>query len=310
MRVSAGLAEASLALAVGVALAASIASGAALSRTAGEPGASRARPARPARIVSLSLPADEIAVALVRPERIAGLSFYARDPLASNVAGAAAGLPSVAPRAESLLARGPDLLIAPFYLAPETTALVRDAGVPICGVGHATSFEEVRAQIRAIGRCLGETDGAEALVRAMDARLERTGARVRGRARPRVLLYDASGTTAGRDTLFDAVIDAAGGRNAARDHRGHAPLPLASLLRLDPDVIVLHRYVAESRARELVPEPPFERDARFAELRAVREHRVVRIESRLVSTTSHHAAGAVEALARALHPESAREGRP
>lgn len=83
-------------------------------------------------------------------------------------------------------------------------------------------------------------------------------------------------------------------------------MPLATLLRLDPEILVHHRYRAEARSRLLVPEAPPEEDPRLSPLTAIREGRVIRLPPRTWLTTSHHVASSVEHLFEALHAEPDR----
>lgn len=261
-------------------------------------------PARPERIVSLALPADEILLALVAPSRILALEEFADDPSASNVVREAR---SVGRRmrqpiaAESVLALEPDLVILPAWSDPQLGALIEHQGVAVHRVASPSSLAEVRAQIRELGAIVGERDRAEELVRAMDARIDVVRARP-ANAGPTVLLATWSGATPARGTIFCELVELAGARCAAAEAglAGYAPLSIEQLLALDPDVIVENRYRADARARELVPAPSFADDPRHRTLRAVRDGRVIDVPTPHLLATSHHVAALAEDLSRAL----------
>ncbi|MGH6782919.1 MAG: ABC transporter substrate-binding protein, partial [Sphingomonadaceae bacterium] len=64
--------------------------------------------ARPQRIVSLNLCADQYLMALADPQQIAALTPFARDPDMSAGAAMARKLPVARGHAEEVLARNPD----------------------------------------------------------------------------------------------------------------------------------------------------------------------------------------------------------
>lgn len=262
--------------------------------------------ARPERIISLALPADEIVLALVEPARILALEAFVDDPTASNAtleARAVAGRMHQPIVAEAILAAEPDLVILPGWSDPQIGALLAHQGVPVHRMGFPASLAEVRHEIRGLGSALGELDGAEALIRAMDARLEAVQRRGGERkSRPSVLLGAWADQTPARGTVFCELVELAGGRCAAAEagYEGHAMVPLEHLLALDPDIFVENQYRADARARELVPRRGPSADPRYRTLRAVREGRVVEIPSAHLLATSHHVAALAEDLARAM----------
>lgn len=276
-------------------------------------------PERPTRIVSLALPGDEIALALVDPARILALEEFVDDPHASNaveLARAVRGRMRQPIVAETILAAEPDLVILPAWSDAQIGALLAHQGIATQRLGAAASTDEVRAQIHALGAALGERERARSLVRAMDARLDAVRARGEARAtRPTVLLAAWSGRTPARGTIFCEIVELAGARCAAAEAglEGYAALPLEQLLSLDPDYVVVNRYRADASAREIVPEPPIDEDPRYRTLRAVREDRVIDLPTEHLLATSHHVAALAEDLADALDAPrslapSARQG--
>lgn len=260
---------------------------------------------RPQRIVSLALAADEVLLAIVEDRsRIIALEEFADDPGASNVTAEARAIPRRVPlAAEAILALDPDLAIVPPWTDATTVGLLALRGLAVHRAGSPASLEDVRAEIRALAAVVGERDRGERLIAELDARLAAVASRARThRTRPSVLLWSWSGRSPAAGTLFSDVVAIAGGRDAAGalGLEGFAPMPIEALLALDPDAIVLGRYRADARAREVVPAPAFEDDPRFASLRAVRERRVLPIASAHLLATSHHVASLAEDLEAAL----------
>jgi iron complex transport system substrate-binding protein len=284
------------------ALSASLASG------IGSGGESGARPepglAAPTRIVSLTLPADEILLEIVGPERILALEEFVDDPSASNAVERAGSVPRRIPMvAEDVLAADPDLVILPSWSDPVVGELLAREGIAVHPLGAPASVAEVRAQIRALAGVVAAREHGERLIAEMDARIARVAERGRARAsRPSVLLLLFSGHSPAEGTVFCELVEIAGGRcaTAGRGLSGYAPLPLELVIELDADVIVTNRYRADARVRELIPDPPLAEDPRFAQLRAVRGGTVRELPGPHLLATSHHVAALAEDLADAL----------
>lgn len=183
------------------------------------------------RVVSLNLCTDQLLV-LLAPEKIAALSPLARDPALSFVAAAAAPLPWVRPYAETVLGLHPDLVLAAPFGAQTALALLEQHGVPVLRVDLPQSFDGIRAETRRLAEALGVPARGEALIAEMDAQL----AALPGPAERRsALFWEPRGYTAGPGTLGDAVLRAAGLRNASDGSR----MGLEDLLAHPPDLLVV-----------------------------------------------------------------------
>lgn len=217
--------------------------------------------AAPSRIVSLNLCADILLVALVTPDRIAGLTRHAADPQMSPVAEIARKLPQVSQNAELVLSRKPDLVVVGRHGAALTKDLIRRIGLRTHEIGVLTSFEELRHELRALGDVVEERSTAEALIASIDARLAAVTRPVAADS-PAALPYGARGGTEGKGSLLDEVIALAGLRNRAAElgFGAWGTLPLEMALRAKPDLLVLegHADSAASRGRDLIRHPAFD----------------------------------------------------
>lgn len=273
--------------------------------------AAPALPEHPVRIVALGLPADELVLALVTPDRIAALDRFADDPRASNVLEEARAVAARVPvRAEAIAREEPDLVLVPAWAPMDLELALHGLGLPTLRLGTPTSIAEVRQTLRTVAQALDARARGEELVRAMDERLARTQARSAGRERPTVLLDSGSGYSPGRHTLLAELTEAAGGALLLDrlGREGLVPLSLEQELALDPDVIWVDAYRADARARGVTSALRGEGglDPRLASLRAVRTGAVRPIDARLLLTTTHHVAETAEALFVSLHGEAAR----
>ncbi|MEM1313242.1 MAG: ABC transporter substrate-binding protein [Pseudomonadota bacterium] len=212
--------------------------------------------AAPARVVSMNLCTDQLAMLLAAPGQLVSVTWLAQDPSASAMAEEAAAFPANRGFAEEIFLLQPDLVIAGAFTTRATVDMLRRLDVPVVEFAPAASFDEVRDRVRQMGAALGRETEAEQLVARFDADL--AAARPSDLRRPRAASWQANGWTAGPDTLAGAVIDAAGLANVAEElglSQGGA-LPLERLVTAAPDLIVTGRpRPAPSLAEEAFSHP-------------------------------------------------------
>ena len=189
-------------------------------------------PSSARRIVSLDYCADQFVLGLAQRRDIlavspdAGAAFsYMRD--------AAAGLPTVRPRAEDVLILRPDLVVRSYGGGPNARAFFERAGVPVLQIDFAEDIDGARAVVRHAARGLAAKERGEALIAEMDARLR--AARVHSPG-TRALYVTPAGYTAGPETLVHGLLTAAELDNFERRPGWH-PIPLEHLAYETPDVV-------------------------------------------------------------------------
>jgi len=187
-------------------------------------------PAWGAGVVSLNLCTDQLLV-LLAPERVAALEPLARDPALSFVAAQAASMPRVPADAEAVLRLHPDLVLAGDYGAQTTVAMLRRRGLRVVQLPEAEDFAAIEAQITRIANLLGVPARGAVMVADMRARL---AALPRAPSGTTALFWEARGYTAGPGSRGDAVLRAAGLRNAGTG----GVVGLETLLTHPPDLLV------------------------------------------------------------------------
>ena len=198
--------------------------------------------AKPQRIVSLNLCADQLVLRLAEPANIASVTLHAADPELSTMATAAAGIHANRGRAEEVVALGADLVFTAAPSAQPTVFMLRRLGIEVVELALAESIEGVRGLVCEVAARLGEEARGEAAIAEMDARLAAVAA-VRG-PRPRLAVLQARGHTAGSGTLIDEIVRIAGFENVATELgvTGSGYLGLESLVLARPDTVVLSGY--------------------------------------------------------------------
>lgn len=169
--------------------------------------------APPQRVVSLNLCADQLLMSLAAPARIASITWLSRSEGDPDLMPLARRLPANHGSAEEVLMARPDLVLAGRYTTFTTRELLKRAGVRVLELEPVQDWEGIRRLTRRVAEALGERARGEALIAAMDARLAALE-----RARPpspvRVIGWGGSGTDVpGRDTLFNTLLETAGGVN-------------------------------------------------------------------------------------------------
>lgn len=198
--------------------------------------------AKPTRIVSLNLCADQLVLQLAEPGNIASVTRHAADPELSHMAAAAAGIATNRGRAEEVVALGADLVLTVAPSAQPTVFMLRRLGIEVVELPLAESIQGVRDLVRRVAALVGEKARGEAAIAEMDTRLAAVAA-APGR-RPRIVVFQARGHTAGPGTLIDEIVRVAGFRNVATELgvSGSGFLGLEALVLADPDTVVISGY--------------------------------------------------------------------
>lgn len=203
---------------------------------------STAAPAKPERIVSMNVCADQLLMLLADRSRIASVSYLAAQPGASAMADEAAGLTLNHGLVEQVLPLEPDLVLAGTFTTRPTVFLLRRLGYRIVELPVASAMDDIRANIRTVAEAIGEPARGEALVASFDRDLDAATATPLAEP-PLAVLYWANSYSSGRGTLSDAVVRHAGFRNLAAERGvvGTVQLPLEALLTAEPDLLIVGR---------------------------------------------------------------------
>lgn len=162
--------------------------------------------------MSISLCTDQLLLDLLPPSRIISVTYLSREPDESYLSGEAWKVGVNYGTAEEVVKEQPDLVLAGTYTTPATRLLVKEVGIPVMELPPANTFQEIREQTLEVGRVLGAEARAERLVHQMDATVVGL-ARTAPKRRITIVGLDGAGSAYGRDTLFNALVSAAGAVN-------------------------------------------------------------------------------------------------
>jgi len=264
-------------------------------RTADDFGDTLSAGVAPRHIVSLNPTTTELLFAIGAGNRVVGRTTYDQWPAAARRVPDLG--PGLRPNVEAVLAVHPDLVV--LYASDDNrdaARRLRAAGVPTAAfrVDRIAEFERVT---RALGILTGDTVAARTTVDSVRATLDRVRAATAPLPHPTVFwpLYDQPLLATGGGSYLDELITIAGGRNVYGFMKEPSPrITFEDLMRRDPDVVLAS---PESRARYLA-------DPRWKALRAVRDGRLLDVDTTLVLRPGPRLGEAARSMALLLHPGS------
>ena len=203
----------------------------------------------PARVMSLNVCTDQLAMLLAEPGQLVSVSDLAADPALSFHHRLADGLPKNKGLAEEVLVARPDLVLTGTYSLHNTTALLKHLGFRVVEFDYAQTLDTIPGEIRRMADSLGRPGAGEALAADFEAGLRAAGEGQCGPA-PTAIAYGQNGVSSGSGTLLDSAMRAAGLRNLAAEsgYAGMTPFPLELLVRLRPQIVIVGDAIANTPA--------------------------------------------------------------
>ena len=259
------------------------------------------------RIVSLAPSNTEILFALQAGSQMVGRDSFSDFPAeALQVADVGGGLMAI--NTELILSVQPDLVLASPLTPPEQIAELEALDLNVHIVPNPTSFDDLFESLLSVALLTGREAEGQALVAALEDRVQAVRAQVEGSAEKPLVYYELDATdpnapyTSGPGTFVDLLINSAGGVNFGADLSGEwVQVSVEALLERQPDVIVLGDYTYGG----VTPEQLRAR-AGWDALNAVQQDRVFIFDDNLVSRPGPRLVDGLEAMAKLLHPELVR----
>ena len=192
------------------------------------------------RAASLTPCADQYLLGLADPTQIVAVSSNATDPRQSLFAAGAGRFPSTRGSGEELVALRVEMVLTDRWMPLRVTERLGRFGIRVVQIPLPDTWDDIAATTRAIAAELGRPEQGEARVAEMRARLAKLSARHPATAAPLAAYFLPDGSSAGRGTFIDAVLEAAGTRNLAatlgRD--GWGSFNLEQLASTAPELVV------------------------------------------------------------------------
>ena len=226
-------------------------------------GAGDSAEARPQRIVSIGMCADQLLLILAERSQIASLSSFATHSNMSYMADAVGDIPLNNASVEDVIPYRPDLVVGTDFAAWDTTRFLRQLGYEVKLITPPTTIEEIYTMLREFGRWTGNQHRAQTLIRKMKQDIETIQSRYAGKPRKSVIVYSPNGYTIGANTLENEILKLAGFRNLAAEMGidGFQKISLERLIAAKPDVLHIdsNRFNSNSLASAYIGHPVLNR---------------------------------------------------
>ena len=131
-------------------------------------------PAKPHRIVTLSMSTDEVMLGLVPPSDMAAVNSLLDDSVSSNVVDLAKKVEKRVgnPTVEEIVALSPDLVIVPDWGDLAIVPSLREAGLTVVVCKGARNLAEIKETIVLLAQAAGVPERGEKLLAMMDEHLK------------------------------------------------------------------------------------------------------------------------------------------
>jgi iron complex transport system substrate-binding protein len=260
------------------------------------------------RIISLAPSITETLFALGLGEQIIGVTRYCNYPPGALTKPRIGGY--LDPNVEAIMALKPDLVITfPDHHALEQK--LEQVGITVRQIQHQKTLSDVLDSIHVIGKTTGKFIEAEALVKALQTRMETVKNQTAALSRPRVLVVMARplGTPpkevfiAGPGDPYNEMIRIAGGINAYQGQLIRVPpLSAEGIISLNPDVII--ELVSRQGTQQGVDEKTILQDwTRFSKITAVKTGRIHLFADDFDTVPGPRFILTLEKMAQVIHPE-------
>jgi iron complex transport system substrate-binding protein len=250
-------------------------------------------PAVRSRIVSLVPATTEILFALGAGDRVVGRTHW--DSWPPEVVAVPDLGDGIRPSVETIVSARPDLVILYATGDNRDAALaLRAAGIPVISLRMDLISQFERATL-VLGDAVGEPARARVVVDSVRATLDRVRAATTHRDRPTVfmLAWEVPLMTIGKGSFLSELVEIAGGRNVFGDMDGPSPqVSFEEVLRRDPRFILGRPETAGKLGAS----------ERWQVLPAVREGRVLVMDTLIVGRPGVRLGEAAVSIAKLLHP--------
>ena len=176
-----------------------------------------------------------------------------------------------------------------------------DLGIPVVGIPTSNSIDAIREDVLFIGECVGETDGAQALVDEMQAEIDEIasiGATIEDK---KTVAVEVSALPqlcyAGGDTYINEMIEIIGAENAYGESDPWASVTEEAAVETNPDVILTCTSYLPDPVGEILSRKGWEN------VTAIADKAVFQLDEESVNQPNHHITKALREMAEAVYPE-------
>lgn len=269
--------------------------------------------AKPKRIIALGVGLPEILIDIVGPNRVISITDFYDDETVSFVSEKAKKVhlkhSKVIP-VEKILALKPDLVLVPLNAQPAKINNLREVGLKVVVVEHATGVESIMKNVQQVANAVGEKGTGEEIIANMKAifhQIESINQNIPPAKRKKILAVSVEGAFGVKGGLFDDLCKHAFIENAA----GNIELPKGAriskeaILKLQPDLLLVPsatRMITEDKRQDMIDNVL--NDPAYMTLKAVKNKDIIALPDKYYRyCVSHYVAEAAFVLASKVYPE-------
>lgn len=253
----------------------------------------------PGKIVSIMPSNTEIAFALGLGDKMVGVSEYDNYPEEALDIEKVGGMEL---NIELILSLEPDLVFAHESNGEETIDQLREAGLNVFVVNNATNFEEVYESINMMSMITGTEDKGLEIIQSMEEGFAELAEKAEAideedvqtvfiEISPEPEIYSP-----GNHTFEQEMLTLINAENGVTED-GWVMINEEAVIEMDPDVIIVTYDYVEDPVGEVM-----NRDA-WQDITAVKDGRVIQVDTDLVSRPGPRLVEGAEAFAKAIYPE-------
>ena len=242
------------------------------------------------RIISAMPSNTEILYALGLADKVVGVKDFCNYPPEAKKKEKIGG---VILNTEKIISLKPDLIVMLEDAQPREIEKLKKLKLPILTV-NPHNLDEVMDSIIKIGKATGKEEKAIQLTQKMKRKIKNL-ARYPTRPKVFVEIWHEPLMAAGKGTFIDDLINKVGAYNVASEAKGSYPqFSFERLVQLNPDIIII--------PKENVRDPKMiYNDPKWRNLRAVKERKILFIESDLISRPGPRLVEALEKIAEFIY---------
>ena len=250
----------------------------------------------------------EMLMSMVDKSRIAAMTYYTDDAKVSNIADEAKGVGTrTETNAEKIIALQPDLVLMDNLADANVIKQLRDAKLTVFMLITPSNIEQVKDNLKLLGKIVGEeakaqdiTDWMEKKIKAVSDKIEL----ITDDQKQTVLDYSEMGTTSGKGTNFDDIVTRAGLINPISKEglEGWPELSKEMIIKYNPQIIILPSWYYDTKVNFYSLNEKIKGDKALADVKAVKNNKIISVPYNHISSTSQYAVLAVEDIAKIAYP--------
>ncbi|MDD1702539.1 MAG: ABC transporter substrate-binding protein [Methanoregula sp.] len=255
----------------------------------------------PQRIVSLSPANTEILFALGLGDRVVGVTDYCNYPAEAKTKPVIGGYSTVS--IEKVLAQKPDLVVASYGNGIDVVRQLKALNVTVVTLNPA-NVNGILDDITMVGTATGADHNATAIVESLQTRIDvikKNASSLTTRPKVAHIIWNDPLYVSGNGTFQDELITMAGGVNAFADKPGWTTVGVEEFITANPDILIVNSGTGMGGSEDSIA-LALENKTRFANVAAIKNHRVYVIDSDTVDRAGPRIVDALEAFAADIHP--------